>query len=102
MKIFNFFPNAFLEYCRFNIYVIKTDIKESRERQVWNNLRARHYAVLILLAIVTLETSAIAIDKFINRNSETAFEIECSFQNNVFLRDFKMAEANSGDRKSVV
>ena len=63
---------------------------------MWNNLRARHYAVLILLAIVTLETSAIAIDKFINRNSETAFEIECSFQNNVFLRDFKMAEANSG------
>lgn len=62
---------------------------------MWNNLRARHYAVLILLAVVTLETSAIAIDKFISRNSETAFEIECSFQNNVFLRDFKMAEANS-------
>ncbi|MDD3001163.1 MAG: LysM peptidoglycan-binding domain-containing protein [Candidatus Riflebacteria bacterium] len=95
MKKNNILAKAFLDYCRFNIYVIKTDMKESRERQVWNNLRARHYAVLILLAVVTLETSAIAIDKFISRNSETAFEIECSFQNNVFLRDFKMAEANS-------
>jgi murein DD-endopeptidase MepM/ murein hydrolase activator NlpD len=61
---------------------------------VWNNLRARHYSVLILLAIVALETSAIAIDKFINRESETAFTIESPFQNNPFIQSFKMADAS--------
>ncbi len=62
---------------------------------MWNNLRARHYSVLILLAIVALETSAIAIDKFINRESETAFSIESPFQNNAFIESFKTAEASN-------
>lgn len=61
---------------------------------MWNNLRARHYSVLILLAIVALETSAIAIDRFINRESEAAFSIESPFQNNPFIQSFKMAEAS--------
>ncbi len=61
---------------------------------MWNNLRARHYSVLILLAIVALETSAIAIDKFINRESETAFTIESPFQNNPFIQSFRMADAS--------
>jgi len=61
---------------------------------VWNNLRARHYSVLILLAIVALETSAIAIDRFINRESEAAFSIESPFQNNPFIQSFRMAEAS--------
>jgi len=74
---------------------------------VWNNLRARHYSVLILLAIVALETSAIAIDRFINRESETAFTIESPFQNNPFIQSFRMADASCavlpvklGSRKS--
>ncbi|MBU1109157.1 MAG: LysM peptidoglycan-binding domain-containing protein [Candidatus Riflebacteria bacterium] len=62
---------------------------------MWNNLRARHYSVLILLAIVALETSAIAIDKFINRESETAFTIESPYQNNSFIESFKNAEASN-------
>lgn len=62
---------------------------------MWNNLRARHYSVLILLAIVALETSAIAIDRFINRESETAFTIESPFQNNAFIESFKTAEAGN-------
>ncbi|EKD82782.1 MAG: Glycoside hydrolase family 18, partial [uncultured bacterium] len=62
---------------------------------MWNNLRARHYSVLILLAIVALETSAIAIDKFINHESETAFTIESPFQNNAFIESFKTAEASN-------
>jgi len=66
-----------------------------KERNVWNNLRARHYSVLILLAIVALETSAIAIDKFINHESETAFSIESPFQNNAFIESFKTAEASN-------
>lgn len=61
---------------------------------MWNNLRARHYSVIILLAIVALETSAIAIDKFINRESEVAFTIESPFQNNPFIQNFKIAEAS--------
>ncbi|MDD3145879.1 MAG: LysM peptidoglycan-binding domain-containing protein [Candidatus Riflebacteria bacterium] len=61
---------------------------------MWNNLRARHYSVLILLAIVALETSAIAIDRFINRESETAFTIESPFQNNPFIQNFRMADAS--------
>lgn len=61
---------------------------------MWNNLRARHYAVLILLAIVTLETSAIAIDRFINSESDTAFAIESPYQNNLFIQNFKVAEAS--------
>jgi murein DD-endopeptidase MepM/ murein hydrolase activator NlpD len=61
---------------------------------VWNNLRARHYSVLILLTIVALETSAIAIDRFINRESDTAFAIESPFQNNSFIQTFKVAEAS--------
>jgi murein DD-endopeptidase MepM/ murein hydrolase activator NlpD len=93
--------------CRFTYYGIKRKImddffkdKESRktgnckERIVWNNLRARHYAVLILLAIVALETSAIAIDKLINREGDTAFAIESPFQNNLFIQSFKVAEAS--------
>jgi murein DD-endopeptidase MepM/ murein hydrolase activator NlpD len=69
--------------------------RNCKERKVWNNLRARHYSVLILLAIVALETSAIAIDKFINRESETAFTIESPFQNNSFIESFKTAEASN-------
>lgn len=67
----------------------------ARSAIVWNNLRARHYSVLILLAIVALETSAITIDKFINRESETAFTIESPFQNNSFIESFKTAEAGN-------
>jgi murein DD-endopeptidase MepM/ murein hydrolase activator NlpD len=61
---------------------------------VWNNLRARHYSVLILLAIVALETSAIAIDRLVFAESEEAFAIESSFQNNSFIQSFRMADAN--------
>lgn len=61
---------------------------------MWNNLRARHYSVLILLAIVALETSAITIDRFINRESDTAFSIESPFQNNPFIQNFRVAEAS--------
>lgn len=61
---------------------------------MWNNLRARHYSVLILLAIVALETSAITIDRFINRESDTAFAIESPFQNNHFIQNFRVAEAS--------
>ncbi len=70
-----------------------SDNEHRKERNVWNNLRARHYSVIILFAIVALETSAIAIDKFINRESEVAFSIESPFQNNPFIQSFNMAEA---------
>ena len=63
-------------------------------RIVWNNLRARHYSVLILMAIVALETSAIAIDRFVLAESEEAFVVESSFQNNSFIRSFRMADAS--------
>ncbi len=68
--------------------------KNSRSKKVWNNLRARHYSVLILLAIVALETSAIAIDRLVFAESEEAFVIESSFQNNSFIKSFRMADAN--------
>ena len=61
---------------------------------MWNNLRARHYSVLILLAIVALETSAIAIDRFINCESDVAFTVESPFQNNSFIQSFRAAEAS--------
>ena len=61
---------------------------------MWNNLRARHYSVLILLAIVALETSAIAIDRLVFKESEEAFSIESSFQNNQFIQSFRMADAS--------
>ncbi len=61
---------------------------------MWNNLRARHYSVLILLAIVALETSAIAIDRLVFAESEEAFAIESSFQNNSFIQSFRMADAS--------
>ena len=61
---------------------------------MWNNLRARHYSVLILLAIVALETSAIAIDRLVFAESEEAFVLESSFQNNSFIQSFRMADAN--------
>lgn len=59
---------------------------------MWNNLRARHYSVLILLAIVTLETSAIAIDKFINREADVAFTIESPFQNNSYILTYQKSQ----------
>ena len=61
---------------------------------MWNNLRARHYSVLILLAIVALETSAIAIDRLVFAESEEAFVVESSFQNNSFIQSFRMADAS--------
>ncbi|GAB4279135.1 MAG: hypothetical protein Kow0029_22880 [Candidatus Rifleibacteriota bacterium] len=61
---------------------------------MWNNLRARHYSVLVLLTIVALETSAIAIDRFINRESDTAFALESPYQNNLFIQNFRVAEAS--------
>ena len=63
--------------------------RHCKERNVWNNLRARHYSVLILLAIVALETSAIAIDKFINHESETAFSIEARSRTTHLLKASK-------------
>ena len=45
---------------------------------MWNNLRARHYSVLILLTIVGLETSAIMIDRFMSKKSDVAFAMESS------------------------
>lgn len=52
---------------------------------MWNNLRARHYSILILMAIVLLETSAIAIDKFVSRKCDVAFDIDSSFKNNIYV-----------------
>ena len=68
--------------------------RNCKERIVWNNLRARHYSVLILLAIVVLETSAIAIDSFLIKENDVAFTIESSFQNNHYIQNFQVAEAN--------
>mgnify|MGYP003297669441 CR=1 FL=1 len=73
------------------VYMFDTD---QGARIVWNNLRARHYSVLILMAIVALETSAIAIDRFVLAESEEAFVVESSFQNNSFIRSFRMADAS--------
>lgn len=61
---------------------------------MWNNLRARHYSVLVLLALVALETSAIAIDRLVFAESEEAFAVESSFQNNSFIQSFRMADAS--------
>lgn len=66
-----------------------------KERNVWNKLRARHYSFLILLAIVTIETSAIAIDRFINREFDTAFAIESNFENNPFVFEVENRVADS-------
>lgn len=61
---------------------------------MWNNLRARHYSVLILLTIVALETFAITVDKLVFAESDEAFVAKSSFQNNSFIQSFRMADAN--------
>lgn len=61
---------------------------------MWNNLRARHYSVLVLLAIVALETFAIAVDRLVLADCEEAFVIESSFQNNSFIQSFRIADAS--------
>ena len=61
---------------------------------MWNNLRARHYSVLVLLALVALQTSAIALDRLVFAESEEAFIVEGSFQNNSFIQSFRMADAS--------
>ncbi len=43
---------------------------------------------------MALETSAIAIDRLVFAESEEAFAIESSFQNNSFIQSFRMADAN--------
>ena len=64
-----------------------------KERNVWNKLRARHYSVLILLAIVTLETSAIGIDRLMSRRQDdVAFHLDGEFQNNCFVQQFLAPE----------
>ncbi len=62
---------------------------------MWSKLRARHYAILLLLAVVTLETSAIAVDRFLSRGQDTAFAIDGKFRNNPFMERFQLAEANA-------
>ncbi len=63
---------------------------------MWNKLRARHYSILVLLSIVTLETSAIAIDRFLSKGDDTAFEVEGRFRNNAFVTRFQQADAQHG------
>jgi len=63
---------------------------------VWNKLRARHYSILVLLSIVTLETSAIAIDRFLSKGDDAAFEVEGRFRNNAFVTRFQQADAQHG------
>lgn len=62
---------------------------------MWTKLKARHYSILVLFAIVALETSAIAVDRLMSRGDATAFEVSGSFQNNAFIDRFRMAEANA-------
>lgn len=63
---------------------------------MWNKLRARHYSILVLLSIVTLETSAIAIDRYLSKGDDVAFEVEGRFRNNAFVSRFQQAEARHG------
>lgn len=63
---------------------------------MWNKLRARHYSILVLLSIVTLETSAIAIDRFLSKGDDVAFEVEARFRNNAFVTRFQQADAQHG------
>ncbi|MBF0498637.1 MAG: LysM peptidoglycan-binding domain-containing protein [Candidatus Riflebacteria bacterium] len=58
-------------------------------------LKARHYSILVLFAIVSLETSAIAVDHLFSRGNNTAFEVSGAFQNNSLINSFKLAEANA-------
>lgn len=62
---------------------------------MWNKLRARHFTIIILGVIVMLETSAIAIDRFLTRNDNTAFQVVGQFKNNAFVSKFQAAEAKS-------
>lgn len=73
-----------------------TRIPGNQEGTVWYKLKARHYAILVLISIVALETSAIAIDRLLSRGSDVAFEVETKFRNNPFVRQFQMAEAKTG------
>lgn len=63
---------------------------------MWNKLRARHYSILVLLSIVSLETSAIAIDRLLSKGDDVAFEVEGRFRNNAFVTRFQQADAQHG------
>ncbi|HOT26889.1 MAG TPA: LysM peptidoglycan-binding domain-containing protein [Candidatus Ozemobacteraceae bacterium] len=63
---------------------------------MWNKLRARHYSILVLLSIVSLETSAIAIDRYLSKGDDAAFEVEGRFRNNAFVTRFQQADAQHG------
>ncbi|MFZ2956581.1 MAG: LysM peptidoglycan-binding domain-containing protein [Candidatus Ozemobacteraceae bacterium] len=63
-------------------------------------LKARHYSILVLFAIVTLETSAIAVDRLFAKGQDAAFEVSGSFQNNAFIDQFKLAEAKAAPAPS--
>jgi murein DD-endopeptidase MepM/ murein hydrolase activator NlpD len=44
---------------------------------------------------VALETSAIAVDRFLAKPNNTAFEVTSNFRNNAFIEHFQKAEAKS-------
>ncbi len=47
---------------------------------MWNNLRARHYSIIALTAIVVLQMCAIVYDKITrNPDKDIAFKAECTF-----------------------
>ena len=71
-------------------------IPKQGARPVWNKLRARHYSILVLLSIVSLETSAIAIDRYLSKGDDAAFEVEGRFRNNAFVTRFQQADAQHG------
>jgi len=70
-------------------------IPKLEEFNVWNKLKARHYSILILAAIVTFETSAIAIDRYLAKTDNTAFEVVGHFRNNNFIDQLHKAEVKS-------
>ncbi|MBF0546662.1 MAG: LysM peptidoglycan-binding domain-containing protein [Candidatus Riflebacteria bacterium] len=58
-------------------------------------LKPRYYSLLVLFAIVVLETTAIAVDRVLAKSEVTAFEVNAPFKNNALLENFKAAEAKN-------
>ncbi|MBI3037891.1 LysM peptidoglycan-binding domain-containing protein, partial [bacterium] len=58
-------------------------------------LRPRHYFVLVLFAIIAIETTAIAIDRLFGEVNATAFDITGQFKNNAFEKKFSLDEPKS-------
>ncbi|MBF0407641.1 MAG: LysM peptidoglycan-binding domain-containing protein [Candidatus Riflebacteria bacterium] len=60
---------------------------------MFRKLKPRHYSILVLCAIVAVETTAITVDRVFAKSETTAYELKAPYKNNALIETFRNAES---------